>query len=180
MRVNSLKEKADACNAFIEDVMNWWIIKRNKAIRPAGWRVMFSGTTHENLSFGARVEMYGLGKIFKRLVFTSNKYDITELPESMIHEVMDAIFHPAGQDVCTPKDLTTSTGNVIHYEARWQPPDDYIMQLRTKRIMTDKIMTAAEWEIWEHVFAKKYDELGGKPPSFIKGATIIQVPGTRH
>ena len=115
-----------------------------------------------------------------RGAFRRFKYDITELPETMIHEVMDAIFHPAGQDVLTPKDLTPATGNVIHYEARWQPPDDYIMQLRTKRIMTDKIMTAAEWEIWEHVFAKKYDELGGKPPSFIKGATIIQVPGTRH
>lgn len=174
-----LAQKSKALNAFIEDVDNWVVARNKYVIWPETWKEhQMPSFTHENLIIAARVEMFGIGKVFKRLVLTSDKYLITEIPRAMRETVMDEVFSSETQDTLNPRSVTQPDGNMLEYEARWVPPNDYYKKLM-ERSLAKKIMTPQEWEVWQGVFLRQYGKFRKRPPNYVVREPFSQVPAGR-
>jgi len=108
------KEKINSLNAHIEDVRNWVLVFQEKEYGPD---TLKEGTVfwdvHENLIFGGRVEMYGFGKIYKRVVLAGQGVMLEEIPTERWGKVWDGIYNPDGQDACIPLEPVEQDGQLI-------------------------------------------------------------------
>uniref|UniRef100_A0A6M3K750 Uncharacterized protein n=1 Tax=viral metagenome TaxID=1070528 RepID=A0A6M3K750_9ZZZZ len=167
----NLKQKAEKLNLWIEDVRNWTIILEGKEYLPTGPDgSQFYGFTHENLKVAARVEMYGFGKIYKKVILTSDKYQMEEIPVTMWHEVWSQIYNPNGQDAASPW-LPQVDGNMVVTSAKWWPPDSYVKELVEKR----NFMDTEEFKVWSDVIDQAHQDVGGKTPNYIKPKPFVVV-----
>ena len=176
MPENTLKTKADTVNQWIEKVENWVIILEGKEYLPKHPdAAALYGFVYDNLVVGARVEMYGFGKIYKRVILASNEYDMMEIPVEMWHKTWDAFYNPVGQDAASPLDPVVKDNQVITV-ARWWPPEDYVKQLIEKR----NFMTTKEFAVWAKVIDDSHKLVGGKTPSYIDPKPFISVSKEIH
>jgi len=169
--MKTLQEKADDLSNHIEQVENWTIILDGVEYSPpqlGNGKVFWD--MHDNLIFGGRVEMYGFGRIYKRCILTSNKYQLDEIPVGLWHEVWTSFYDTVGEDASSPLDPVVE-GNQVITVARWWPPDDYVKQLVEKR----NFMTTKEFQVWADVIDDKHKEVGGKTPNYIKRQPFVSV-----
>lgn len=170
--LNELELDAFKLNKHIEKVENWIIVLEGKEFLPLhDNKASYYGAKYENLIFAARVEMFGFGRIYKRVILTSDKYDLIEIPQERWQQVWTQIYKPPKQDAMTPFEPVVVDNQIITV-ARWWPPNDYVKQLMEKR----NFMTAPEFEAWANTIDGMHDKVGAKTPSYIKKRPYIQVP----
>ena len=180
-----LEQKVAELNAWIERPQNWFIVAGGRQFPPPSFEKQPRSfyVLHENVAVAAMVEMHGIGKIQKIITIGSDKYRLTEIPEEILHSVYDAILSD-GQDHLAP--YAGEAGmSVIDPESKipkfrlvcqWQPEGDWLKVLMERR----NFLLEKEWETIQPLLTEIYDGEGVKPPHYISGKLIIDVPENIH
>ena len=183
--METLQQKAADLNRMIEPVENWFICLQGKEYGPggaAGPAIFWD--KHENLLFGAKVEMEGFGKIYKTMILTSDRYQLSEIPKDRWEAVFLEIFNETG-DAQPPwviendrwyKNRGLNPKNTLAYRGKWWPPEDYVQQLVTKR----NFMSVPEFMAYAQTIDGMHKDLGGKAPNYIVHEPFSQVPHKVH
>jgi len=172
--------KAIIRNEFMEQVENWFLCLQNKTYQPPSFEKTPERfyMKHENVIVAGHVEFYGFGKVQKVVTVGSDKYRLDEIPEVIYHTILSAYFSD-GETHLNPKLFIMdpeAQRPKFRLVAYWEPPGDYVKQLKEKR----NFVTHAEFMAIAPHLLKIYAEHGVKAPNYITDAPFIQVPDKVH
>ena len=175
-----LVRKAIIRNHFMEAVENWFLCYTYDTFQPESFKKSPERffLKHENVIVAGHVEFYGFGKIQKVITVGSDKYKLDEIPEVVYHTILSAYFSD-GEQHLNPQLIILEANTErpkFRLVARWEPPGDYIKELREKR----NFMTEAEFAAVKPHLTKIYDDFGVEAPNYITDKPIIQVPDKIH
>lgn len=177
---NKLVQKIIKLNTFTEQTENWFICLKLQTFQPPEFekRPERFFIKYDNVIVASNVEFYGFGKIQKVVTIGSDKYKLTEVPEVILHTILNGIFSD-GETHLNPEffilDQNSETPKV-RLVAQWWPETDYFKVLKEKR----GFMTEQEFEMIKPLLTGVYEEHGVKPPNYITENPFSQVPEKIH
>jgi len=164
-------------NNVIQDVKNWYFMIDGKTYRPPRYPdINFFMTDNDNLQVQARVELWTIGRIYKRLIIMGKKEKIEDMPEQRLITIFDALLSPKGQDATPPSCKPVVGMNSLMYIARYWPAGDYVKQLIEHR----NFMSMPEFQKMSATLDKAFKTVGAKVPSYVKKEARIFVPRYLH
>jgi len=167
-------------NEWIENPVNWFFVFQGKTFPPPSFEKQPGAFTiqTENVKVTGLVEMRSFGHIYKIVNISSDEYQLTEMPPSVIEAILDEIYSDGKQHLNPGMHILNATSEIpeLLFNARWFPDNDYVQVLREKR----GFMTEKEFEMIKPYLKQIYDAHGVGAPRFISDGTLIQVPDKVH
>jgi len=175
-----LVQKILKLNAFTEQTENWFICLELQTFQPPEFEKHPDRffIKYDNVVVACHVEFYGFGKIQKVVTIGSDKFQLTEVPEVILHTILNGIFSD-GETHLNPEHYVLDAESEkpkLRLVAQWWPETDYFKVLKEKR----GFMTEQEFEMIKPLLQGVFDQHGVKLPNYITDNPFIQVPGSIH
>lgn len=170
----NLSKQLKALNEMIEDVKRWIFVLNNKEYpSPKYPDLRYYEIECENVQVRARVELWGIGRIYKRIIITGKGELLENMGEGPLTKVFERLLGPSDREDANLPSEPVFGDNQIMYIARYWPPGDYVKQLMEHR----NFVTMPEFAAISDVLDKAYKAVGAgdKVPNYINPKPFMQV-----